>query len=256
MSRRLELHMGWRHLLFANWPVAPEVVEPRIPDALAVDTFDGRAWLSVVPYVNVDVRPRRLPAGVGVRLPELNLRTYVRPDGDSARPSENSEGSDRTPGVYFFSLDADGLPGIGLASVLGARLLHALPYYYADIDCSVGADGSVRFESRRRHPGARPVRFRATYGPTGEAFRPDPDSLAEFLTERYRFYTEAPSGGIRYADIRHERWSLREATAEIEENTLFRANGFANPGSDPICYYSSGLDILASPNRELETNRR
>jgi uncharacterized protein YqjF (DUF2071 family) len=251
-----ELHMGWRRLLFANWPVAPEVVEPRIPDALAVDTYDGQAWLSVVPYVNVDVRPRRVPAGLGVRLPELNLRTYVRPDGDSARTPEESKFSDRTPGVYFFSLDADGLPGVGPASVLGARLLHALPYYYADIDCSVGADGSVRFESRRRHPGARSVRFRATYGPTGETFRPDPGSLSEFLTERYRFYAEATSGGIRYADIRHERWSLREATAEIEENTLFRANGFAHPEGDPVCYYSPGLDILASRNNELETDRR
>jgi uncharacterized protein YqjF (DUF2071 family) len=256
MSRRLELHMGWRHLLFANWPVEPEVVEPRIPDGLAVDTYDGGAWLSVVPYVNVDVRPRRVPAGLGVRLPELNLRTYVRPDPVSAREPDESRRSDRTPGVYFFSLDADGLAGVGLASVLGARLLHALPYYYADIDCSVGADGSVRFESRRRHPGARPVRFRATYRPTGDAFRPEPGSLAEFLTERYRFYTEAASGGIRYADIRHERWSLREATAAIEQNILLRADGFANPEGDPICYYSPGLDILASPNRELETDRR
>ncbi|WP_321112846.1 YqjF family protein [Halorussus salinisoli] len=236
----LTLHMGWRHLLFANWPVAPEEVEPRIPDALSVDTYDGRAWLSVVPYVNVDVRPRWVPSGLGVRLPELNLRTYVSTEGES--------------GVYFFSLDADGLPGVGLASVLGARLLHALPYYYADIDCSADGD-TVRFESRRRHPGARPVRFAATYGPTGEEFRAERGSLAEFLTERYRFYTEGQNGAIRYADIRHDRWSLYHATAEIAENTLFRADGFARPEVDPICYYSPGLDVLASPSRELERTR-
>ncbi|WP_420028550.1 YqjF family protein [Halorussus lipolyticus] len=234
--------MGWRHLLFANWPVPAEIVAPRIPDALDVDTYDGDAWLSVVPYVNVDVRPKQLPAGTGVRLPELNLRTYVRPDEDRF--------GDEDPGVYFFSLDADGLPGVGLASVLGARLLHALPYYYADIDC-VARDGSISFESRRRHPGARPVRFRATYGPTGDRFRPNPGSLAEFLTERYRFYTEDPRGGLRYADIRHERWPLSDATAEIEENTLFRADGFAHPDSEPVCYYSPGVDVLASPNRRL-----
>lgn len=247
----LELHMGWRHLLFANWPVAPEEVESRIPDALAVDTYDGQAWLSVVPYVNVDVRPRRVPAGLGVRLPELNLRTYVTPD--------ESEFGDQKSGVYFFSLDADGLPGVGLASVLGARLLHGLPYYYANIDCTVtgGSPNSdtVRFESRRRHPGARSVRFGATYGPTDEEFRPEPNSLAEFLTERYRFYTEAPSAGIRYADISHERWPLYDATVTIEENTLFRANGFAHPESEPVCYYSPGVNVLASPSRTLELTR-
>jgi hypothetical protein len=245
----LTLHMGWRHLLFANWPVPAEIIEPRIPDTLDVDTYDGQAWLSVVPYVNVDVRPVQAPAGTGIRLPELNLRTYVRPDESRYR--------DRKPGVYFFSLDADGLPGIGPASVLGARLLHSLPYYYADIDCTATGDTpdetTVRFDSRRRHPGARPVRFRATYGPTGEAFRPDPDSLAAFLTERYRFYTEGSDGGIRYADIRHEPWSLSDATAEITANTLFRADGFADPESDPVCYYSPGLDIRASPNEQLET---
>src|SRR6056297_2248036 len=117
------LHMGWRHLLFANWRVDPAAIEPRIPDALSVDTYDGDAWLSVVPYVNVDVRPRRVPAGLGFRLPELNLRTYVTPrDGAGGDGTDESPTGDDAPGVYFFSLDAGGLPGIGLAGVVGARL--------------------------------------------------------------------------------------------------------------------------------------
>ncbi|MFC7080597.1 YqjF family protein [Halorussus caseinilyticus] len=244
----VSLHMGWRHLLFANWPVAPEVVEPRIPDALAADTYDGQAWLSVVPYVNVDVRPAWVPSGLGVRLPELNLRTYVRPAESSVPVGMPAADPDRAPGVYFFSLDADGLPGVGLASVLGARLLHGLPYYLADIDCAA-TDGTVRFESRRRHPGARAARFRATYGPTGQQFRAERGSLSEFLTERYRFYAEDQRGAIRYADIRHPQWRLFGASADIAENTLFRANGFDRPDGDPICYYSPGLDVMASPSR-------
>ena len=70
---------------------------------------------------------RRCPLGVGPRrlglpLPELNLRTYVSHDGHS--------------GVYFFSLDAQGILG-----VVGARLFHHLPYYYAR--CSLN-DSSIR----------------------------------------------------------------------------------------------------------------
>ncbi|NHN58390.1 DUF2071 domain-containing protein [Halorussus sp. JP-T4] len=238
--------MGWRDVLFANWSVDPATVEPRIPDALEVDTHDGRAYLSVVPFVNVDLRPRLLPRGLGFRLPELNLRTYVRPDP--------SRFDDRTPGVYFFNLDADGLPGVGPAAVLGARLLHALPYYWADIDCTDSGD-AVRFESRRRHPGARPVHFSATYGPTGGPFRSESGSLAEFLTERYRFYTEAQSGAIRYADVDHPRWPLAEAEMDVRENTLFRADGFARPEGDPVCYYSPGVDVTTSPSRRLDPGR-
>lgn len=229
--------MGWRHLLFANWPVASECLEPRVPDALSVDTHDGRAWLSVVPYVNVDVRPHRLPTGTGFRLPELNLRTYVSRDGD--------------PGVYFFSLDAGGLPGIGLAGVVGARLLHHLPYYYADAELST-TDDRVRFESQRRHPGARPVGFSATYRPVSASFRAERGSLAEFLTERYRYYTEGRNGDLRYADVYHESWSLSDADVDVRENTLFRANGFADPESDPVCYYSPGVDVVASRSRRLD----
>jgi len=45
------LAMGWRHLLFENFPVDPNVVAPHLPDAFAVDTFDG-----VLPPSHTDLR--------------------------------------------------------------------------------------------------------------------------------------------------------------------------------------------------------
>ncbi|WIV68329.1 YqjF family protein [Natrialbaceae archaeon AArc-T1-2] len=225
----LPIAMGWRRLLFANWPLEPEAVDARLPDALAADTHEGRAWLSIVPFRNVDVRPRGLPAWLGLDLPELNLRTYVRCDGE--------------PGVYFFSLDAEGIAG-----VLGARVTHYLPYYYARIGMRERND-VVRFRTVRRHPGARPVLFDASYEPVGESFTPAPGSLAAFLTERYRYYSQDASGQVRYADVDHEPWTLQAATVTLEENTLFEANGFDEPAGSPVCYYSRGLDVTASRNR-------
>ena len=225
------LHMGWRHVLFANWPVDPGVVGPHVPDAMALDTFDGEAWLSVVPFTNVDVRPTWLPAGWGFRLPELNLRTYVVVDD--------------VPGVSFFTLDAEGVLG-----VLGARLFHHLPYYYARIDLAVD-DGRVRVTAERAHPGARPVSFSATYGPAGEASAAEPGSLEAFLVERYRYYTGSRGGGVRYADVDHEPWPLSAAEATIRPASLFGANGFVVPDAEPVCYYSPGVDTVASPNRPV-----
>lgn len=222
----VSLHMGWRYVLFANWPIEPRIIEPHLPEALALDTHDGEAWLSVVPFTNVDVRPRTFPSGIGISLPELNLRTYVR-NGD-------------TPGVYFFSLDAQGIP-----AVLGARLFHHLPYYHASIDIAQGLDG-IRFTSRRRHPGARPVHFEATYKPDGSRFSAESGTLPWFLTERYRYYTEASDGTIRHAEIRHDPWPLYDAEVNIVENTLFRANGFDPPDTEPVHFYSPGVDTIAS----------
>jgi len=223
------LEMGWRHLLFENYPVDPSVVRPHIPDGVTLDRHDDSAWLSVVPYTNVAVRPEGLPSSMGVRLPELNLRTYVTRDG--------------VPSVYFFSLDAQ-----GAASVLGARLMHSLPYYYArsSLECR---DGRVAFRSRRRHAGARAARYEGTYWPAGEPIDAREDPLAAFLLERYRFYAEAPDGTLRYADIDHEPWTVSPADADVTANTLFRANGFETPSSEPVRYYSPGLDVTASRSR-------
>ena len=225
----LPVAMGWRSLLFANWPVDPDVVAAHLPDRLSVDTYEGDAWLSVVPFTNVAVRPKGLPADLGFRLPELNLRTYVTHDG--------------TQGVYFFSLDADGVLG-----VVGARLFHHLPYYWADISLDA-TDGRVAFTSRRKHPGARPCGFDSTYELTGEQFRSDPGSLEAFLTERHRYYTETPDGDLRYARISHDRWPLFEAIVDVRENEVFETNGFATPESDPLYLYSPGVDVVASGSR-------
>lgn len=81
----------WRDLLFAHWPVALDALRPLVPAALPLDTFDGRAWVTIAPF-HMEVQPRGLPALPGMsRVPELNCRTYVTLDGK--------------PGVYFFSLD-------------------------------------------------------------------------------------------------------------------------------------------------------
>ena len=225
------LAMGWRHLLFENWPVDPDVMDAHLPDGLDPDEHDGSAWLSVVPFTNAAVRPRGVPERFGVRLPELNLRTYVTRDG--------------VPSVYFFSLDAQ-----GAASVLGARLFHHLPYYYARIALDVEDDG-VRFRSRRLHPGERPAEYEATYRPTGDAFAAPDDAFGSFLAERYRFYTQAQDGTIRYTDVDHDPWTLYPATAEVGTNTLLSAHGFARPDADPVYYYSPGLDVVASRSKRL-----
>ena len=225
----VSLEMGWRHLLFENWPVDPELMDAHLPESLSPDLHDGSAWLSVIPFTNVAVRPKGLPRALGVRLPEINVRTYVTRDG--------------VPSVYFFSLDA-----AGLAGVTGARLFHHLPYYYARISLTV-TDGRVAFESRRRHPGARPGRYEATYWPTGEPFDAPADPLAAFLVERYRFYTEAPDGSLRYTDVDHDTWTLYPAEATVRTDTLLRANGFARPDGEPVYYYSPGLDVAASRSK-------
>lgn len=232
MDASIPLAFEWRHLLFANWPVDPDRLDAHLPEAFSVQPHDGAGWLSVVPFVNADTRPRGLPARVGIDLPELNLRTYVTHEGEQ--------------GVYFFSLDAQ-----GIAAVLGARLTHRLPYYYARQSIRT-TNAGVEFASHRLHPGDRPVRFEATYGPDGDPFTPEPGSRAEFLTGRSRLYTEGMDGAVRHTDVDHAPWTLHPATMEVAENTLFEANGFAHPEAEPVCYYSPGVAVTTTRSKRRE----
>lgn len=227
------LSFGWRDVLFSSWPADSSLLAAHLPDQLSVEEIDGTGWLSVVAFRNVHTRPRWFPRPLGFSFPELNVRTYVTCDGE--------------PGVYFFSLDAP-----SILSVLGARLLHRLPYYYATMEFTA-SEGTFRLESRRRHPGDRPAWFSATYEPLGEWFTPEAGSLSEFLTERRRLYTQGQDGRVRYTDVKHRRWELSPVAVIMGAASLFQANGFDVPDTKPVHYYSRGVDVATDWNRVWRT---
>lgn len=224
---------GWRDVLFSNWPADSRLLSAHLPDQLSVHEYDGTGWLSVVAFRNVRTRPRGIPRALGLDFPELNLRTYVTCDG--------------APGVYFFSLD---VPSV--LAVVGARLLHHLPYYHAKMEFQEARE-TRRLESRRRHPGERPAWFSATYEPLGEWFTPEAGSLSEFLTERRRLYTQGQDGAVRYTDVRHGRWELSPVAVIMGAASLFQASGFEVPDTRPVHYYSRGVDVVTDWNRAWRT---
>src|SRR4051812_43900309 len=72
----------WSTLLFAHWPVSLEQLEPVVPKQLPIDTFEGRVWVGVTPFLVSGLRPRLVPPVPYLsRFPELNVRTYVTVGG-------------------------------------------------------------------------------------------------------------------------------------------------------------------------------
>ncbi|QSG09999.1 YqjF family protein [Halapricum desulfuricans] len=228
-SRHL-LSMRWRDAVFAHWPVECDVIEPTLPEGLAVDTGpDGRAWLSVVGFVMADIRPRFSP--IGRSFPELNLRTYVR-HGDAT-------------GVYFYNLDADDRLSVALA-----RRLFKLPYYRAEMRVTE-RDGEIRFRSYRTHEGVETAAFDATIEPQGAPEPVEPRSLAAFLVENYRFFV-AGDGALYEGAVSHEPWAIAPAELTVRENTLFSASGFDRPAGEPLVQYAPGEAVTAGRIRRAE----
>ena len=220
----------WNELLFADWPVGVDQVTRALPDGVEVDTYDGRAWLGVVPFTMDRVRTRitaeRSIAIPGASaFPELNLRTYVRSRRTGRR------------GVYFFSLDAG-----SLLAVIGARTLFHLPYFLASMRHGKDADGRMRYESRRLLTSGD-VEFRARYSGDGQPRRSEAGSLAHFLTERYCLYTQHGRETM-VGDIHHLPWSLETGEAEIERNGLPAAHGLKLPPTAPVLHFSRVLEVF------------
>jgi uncharacterized protein YqjF (DUF2071 family) len=231
------LSMTWEDLLFAHWQVDPAVVEERLPEGLTVATYEGDAYLGVVPFVMSSIGPRFAP--LDISFGELNLRTYVRETGDDS----SGDGTDRGEGprgVYFFNLDADDRLGVAIA-----RSAFRLPYYRAEMTVDAAGD-RVAFRSQRPDGSAA---FAAAYGPDGDSFAPEAGSLEAFLVENYRFYTADDRGGIWYGDIDHEPWELAPATADFVGNELFAVNGFDHPDGEPVLHYAPRIAVTAGAPR-------
>jgi len=219
----------WNDLLFAHWRVDAEALRAVVPRAFPLDTFEGDAWLGVVPFRMTNVGPRLAPSLPGLSIfPELNVRTYVRV-GDK-------------PGVYFFSLDAG-----SSAAVAAARSLLRLPYYTAEMAIEAGGD-TIAYRSRRTWGPA--ASFQARYRPEGEPSPPAAGSLEYFLTERYCLYAKGHFGRPYRLEILHPPWPLQPATADIAVNTMTRSIGIELAGP-PLLHFAKRQDVVCWLPRQL-----
>ena len=201
------------------------LTRPDIPDALQIDTFDGQAWIAVVPFRMSGVRLRATPPLPWLSaFPELNVRTYVT--------------ADRKPGVWFFSLDAR-----NPAAVAIARAWFHLPYFRARMKCE-DRDGRIHYSSERTHHGASPAALRVSYRPVGEIFEAKPGTLEHFLTERYCLYSADSRGRLYRGEIHHQPWQLQIAEANFQQNSMTEAAGIALPSHNPFLHFARRQDVV------------
>ena len=222
--------MQWRDLLFAHWPVPVETLAallPRSSPALEIDTFEGRAWLGIVPFSMRGIHLRGWPPVPGASaFPELNVRTYVTCNG--------------RPGVWFFSLDA-----ANRIAVRVARRTFHLPYFDADMTVTPHGDG-VAYASWRTHRDGGTAELVARYEPMGPVFRSAPGSLEHWLTERYRLFAANASGRMRRCEVSHVPWPLQSARAEFSSLNMSRWMGLELPDEPPHLLFARRLDVRAS----------
>ena len=228
------MHQNWHHLLFLHWEVPAAELQSLLPLRLTVDTFEGKAFVGLVPFTLSGVRPVLVPPLPWISaFHEINVRTYVHLDG-------------RDPGVWFFSLDAS-----SAIAVAAARAAYSLPYFGADIDFRehAGALPSIELDSRRTDPrGTLPADAHLSYAPIeGPITAAAPGTLEHFLVERYILYSEDERRQLHRARIHHQPYPLQRAEVSRCEETLIWAAGIKRGELPAYRHYAREVNVKVYP---------
>jgi uncharacterized protein YqjF (DUF2071 family) len=221
----------WDALTFLHWPYEPDVVARLLPADLTLETFDGKAWVGLIPF-NMRVSLPRTPSAPWVsRFCETNVRTYVRDRHGRA-------------GIWFFSLDAS-----RLAVVLAARSTFRLPYMWSRMSLVRRGD-SIMYTCARRWPGPRGTSSRVIVDIGTPFDAAELTARDHFLTARWRLFS-MHGGWQRFADAQHDPWPLRRATVRYLDDQLVAAAGLPQPTEPPLVHYSPGVDVRIGMPRRL-----
>ncbi|WP_413511292.1 YqjF family protein [Myroides odoratus] len=209
-------YQEWNRLLFLHFEVPFEALRALVPPALELDAFEGKYYISVVPFTMEKIRPRYLPAVDFIsNFDEINVRTYVVKDGK--------------PGVYFLNIE-----GGKSLSVYVAKKLSGLPYEKATMQ----RDKEVYTSSHKK----KKFQLEATYK-IGEVVH-QKTSLQLWLTERYCLYVYVKNTLYRYP-IHHKLWELKEIS--FDNQKVDYAFGSLHLTEKQVIEpnYSEGIEVVA-----------
>jgi uncharacterized protein len=216
------LFQSWNECTWLHWPYDPDLVQRLLPAGLEVDTFEGRAWVGLVPFI---IENQRLPGMPPLpwlgTAQETHIRTYVTaPDGRG--------------GSYFVYLENERLPG-----VITGRTAFFLRYVWSRMSLD-RRDDIVEYRGKRLvPPGAR----HEIVVETGRPYAgPEVGNLDHFVTAQWILFTKY---GPRLAavPVEHPPWPLRRAEVRsLHLEGIFESTGLPPPEGDPLVHYSPGVD--------------
>ncbi|HSN76868.1 MAG TPA: DUF2071 domain-containing protein [Anaerolineae bacterium] len=235
---RAFLTATWRYLAMLNYEIDPAVLQPHLPRGLEVDTWQDRAFVSMVGFMFLDTRLLGLPIPWHRNFEEVNLRYYVR-QADRAD----------APRAVVFVKEIVPRPAIAWTAraVYGERYVH-LPMRH-QIGYAAGAPASVeygwRFRGRWQRLGVRPQ---------GSPQPMTPGSEEEFIAEHYWGYANQRGRTVEYA-VEHPPWRVWQ----VDESWLeCNVAGLYGPEFAPFlrsapssAFLAEGSTVTVRPGRRL-----
>ncbi|HSU68926.1 MAG TPA: DUF2071 domain-containing protein, partial [Tepidisphaeraceae bacterium] len=205
----------WDDAAFVHYEMEPRDLQPHVPFDL--DLYHGRAYLSLVAFVQRGLRPRvggRLAGLLAAPLashPFLNVRTYVQHRGER--------------GIYFLR---EWIPN-RLAALIGPPL-YGLPYKIGRLTYACDRE---RGASEHRICAGSGLEFDVAWDADAELRHVEPGSRDEFLLERYTAFTCCRGRPMCFR-VDHGPWPQTCARVRMKQIALLTEIGLCLPAGGPV----------------------
>ena len=228
MSRAF-LTARWRHLLFVTFETPETLLAPLVPAGCQLDRWTGRTYVSLVALRMERVRMRGLAVPGLTVYPQVNLRSYVRHEGQ--------------PAVCFVQ---ELVPSRLLAAV--ARWRYGEPFAAGRVEMSAthdagGSTVEYRFGIDRPHN-------RVSVRGSLDTAVPSATTFEHWVKERTRGCCTGRDGRLRTFDVAHPVWALHRvesAICDVNFATLYGRDWmFLTDARPASVLYAVGSDVRVS----------
>lgn len=187
---------NWRDVLFIHTPISERTLREFVPAPFQIDTYEGKAWVSMVLFQATNTRLRYMPEWFAYPpFYQMNVRTYVH--------------FGKEQGVYFFSIHTD-----NQFAAMGGKVV-SLPFRQAPMTIQKENDQFL-FTADQLPVGGKGM-LQCICQPNSPVFKSTPDSLSYFLTERYCIWMIRGNDLVK-APITHAPWRLQQASTSVWGN--------------------------------------
>jgi uncharacterized protein YqjF (DUF2071 family) len=239
LQGRVFLSADWRDLAILNYEVDPGLLSTYVPRGTEPDSYQGRAFLSLVGFRFLRTRLFGvLPVPFHTHFEEVNLRFYVR----------RREGVADRRGVVFIR---EIVPKRAVAQA--ARLFYGERYSHHPMRSRIYRNGEEVMAEYEWLFHAQWYRLHAEA--SGIPCHAEEGSLQQFITEHYWGYAAQSGGGCLEYQVAHAPWRVWTATRagfEGDGDALY-GPGFGSVLRRPpdSAFLADGSPIVVSTGRRI-----